>query len=136
MNIQVRPRVPQHANIMASRLRDYTRISPHMYFGSRSNEDPQDLLDEVYKIIYTMGVTSTEKDELAAHQLKDLAQTWFVQWRDNRAPRGGPVTWEIFKRDLLHRFFPREFRESNLEEFINLHKLGMSILYYSLKFTN
>ena len=71
-----------------------------MFFASRSDEDPQDFLDEVYKILYAMGVTSIEKAELAAYQLKDVSQTWYVERRDNRALRGGPVTWEIFKRTL------------------------------------
>ena len=47
-----------------------------MFFGSRANEYPQDLLDEVYKILFAMGVSMDEKAELAAYQLKDVAQTW------------------------------------------------------------
>ena len=82
-----------------------------MFFGSRSDKKPQDFCDEVYKILYAMGVTSIEKAELAAYQLKDVAQTWYVQWRDNRAIKNGPVTWEIFKRDFIDRFFPRYLRE-------------------------
>ena len=106
----------KHANTMASRLRDFTRMSPPMLFRSRSDEDPQYFLDEVYKILYSMDVTSIEKDDLEAYKLKDVAQTWYVQWRDNRAIRGGLVTWKIFKRDFLDRFFPREIRESKVEE--------------------
>ena len=52
VNREVGPRVPQHANTMASCLRDFTRTSPTMFFGSRVDEDPQDLLDEVYIIFY------------------------------------------------------------------------------------
>ena len=48
VNREVGPRVPQHANIMASCLREFTRVSPPMFFGSRLDEDPQDFIDEVY----------------------------------------------------------------------------------------
>ena len=58
VNSEVGRRVPQHANTMASHLRDFTRMNPLMFFGSRSDEDPQDFLDEVYKILYVVGVTS------------------------------------------------------------------------------
>ena len=34
------PREKPHANTMASRLRDFTRINPPVYIGSRTNEDP------------------------------------------------------------------------------------------------
>ena len=49
-----------------------------VFFGSKLKEDPQYFLDEVYKILYAMGVTSIEKAELAAYQLKDVAQTWYA----------------------------------------------------------
>ncbi|XP_069144432.1 uncharacterized protein [Solanum lycopersicum] len=73
--------------------------------------------------------------DLAAYQLKDVTQTWYTQWRDNKALRGGPVTWEIFKIDFLNRFFPIKLREPKVEEFINLRQGRMSALDYSLKFT-
>ena len=58
-----------------------------------------------------MGFPTSEKAEFATYQLKDMARTWYVQWRDNRSLRGGPVTWEVFKKAFLDRFFPREKRK-------------------------
>ena len=46
------------------------------------------------------------------------------------------MTWEIFKKDFLHRFLPREQTEAKVDEFINLHQGGMSVKKYSLKFIN
>ena len=77
-----------------------------MFYGSRSDEDPQDFFNDFYKILYAIDVTSIEKDESAAYQLKNVAQTWYVQWRDNRALKGGSVTWYIFKMAFLDRFLP------------------------------
>ena len=45
------------------------------------------------------------------------------------------MTRKIFKKAFLDRFFPREKRESKVVEFINLRQEGMSVLEYSLKFT-
>ena len=42
---------------------------------------------------------------------------------------------KIFKKTFLGRFCPRDVREAKVKEFINLHEGGMSVLYYSLKFT-
>ena len=56
-----------------------------------------------------------------------MAQTWYVQWRDNRPLRGSPVTWEICKEAFLDRLFPREIREEKVMEFINLRKGGNSV---------
>ena len=78
-----------------------------MYNGSRSDEDPKDSLNEVYKILFSMGITIGEKSKFAAYQLKYVVQIGYTQWTTNRGPRGGPVTWEIFKRAFLDRFFTR-----------------------------
>ena len=50
-------------------------MNPPMFFRSKVNEDPPDFLDEVYKILYAMWVSSNKKAELAAYKLKDVAQT-------------------------------------------------------------
>ena len=44
VNREVGPRVPQHANTKVSHLREFTRMSPPMFFWSRSNEDPHSLM--------------------------------------------------------------------------------------------
>ena len=88
-NHEFAPRVNQNANTMASHLRDFLRINPPMFFGYKVNEDPQDLLDEFQKILYAMGVSSNEKAELASYQVKDAAQTWYTQWKDNRVLPSG-----------------------------------------------
>ena len=61
---------------MASRVRDLTRMNPRTFYGSKIEEDTQEFIDEVYKILYGMGLTTIEKSELATYKLKDVAQTW------------------------------------------------------------
>lgn len=34
-----------------------------------------------------------------------------------------PITWEVFRRNLLDYLFPKEKREDKFEEFINLRKV-------------
>ena len=48
---------------MASRLRDFTRMNTTVYYGSKTNEDPQEFVDEMYKILCAMGVNEEEKAE-------------------------------------------------------------------------
>ena len=111
-------------------------MNPPTFYGSKVDEDPKKFLDEIYKVLYAMGVTSTEKDELASYQFKDVTQTWYVHWRDNRSLRGSPITWEVLKKAFLDQFFPREMREEKLTEFINIHQRGRSVHEYSLEFVN
>ena len=67
-----------------------------------------------------MLVTSTEKAELASYQLRNVSQIWYTQWMDNRPEESGPIEWEEFKEAFLGKYFPRERREVNVHEFINL----------------
>ena len=119
---------------MASWLRDFTRMNPSIFLGSKVNEDPQEFLEEVYKNVEAMGVSSSERAELAGYQLKDVAQVWYTQFKENKPIRAGPISWEVFKKAFLGRFFPREKREAKVEEFIKLRQGGMSVQEYSLKF--
>ena len=73
VNREVLPRENQHASTMATHLRDFTRINPPMYFGSKVDEDPQDFLGKFYKILFAMGVSTNEKAALAPNQLKDVS---------------------------------------------------------------
>lgn len=62
-----------------------------------------------------MGVTLIEKAKSAANQLNVVDKTWYVQWRDCKALRAGPVIWEIFLTDFIGRLFSREMREAKVE---------------------
>ncbi|XP_010314868.2 uncharacterized protein [Solanum lycopersicum] len=128
-DVSVRPH--QQVTTMASCLRDFTRMITPNFYGSKVDKDPQEFLYEVYKVPYAMEVTLSEMDELDSYKLKDVAQTWYGQWRHNRSLRGGPLTWEIFKAAFTDRFFPREIREEKVVEFINLLQGGKSVHEYS-----
>ena len=62
-NREVVSRPHQQVTTMASRLRDFTRMNPPTFYGSKVDEDPQEFIDEVYKILYAIGVSSSEKAE-------------------------------------------------------------------------
>ncbi|KAH0776721.1 hypothetical protein KY290_008132 [Solanum tuberosum] len=45
----------------ASRVREFTRMNRPKFHGSKVEEDPQEFIDEVYKVLMIMGVTPVEK---------------------------------------------------------------------------
>ena len=86
-----------------------------------------------------MRVSSNEKAELVAYQLKDVPQTCYTQLKDNRALRANTISWEIFRSAFLNRFFPRKKekqRWKNLSTFIKKEWVFNNNLWNSLSFLN
>ncbi|KAH0728110.1 hypothetical protein KY284_003975 [Solanum tuberosum] len=87
-------------------------------------EDLQRFIDEVYKVLDIMGVSSQEKAELATYQIKGVAQVWYDLRKRGRLVGAGPIEWETLKLAFIDIFFPRELRQGS-----------MSVKEYALKFT-
>ncbi|KAF3626368.1 putative ribonuclease H protein-like [Capsicum annuum] len=87
-----------------ARVRDFTRMNPPSFHGSKSDEDPQEFIDQVQK------------------------------WKSERLDDTGPIEWEEFVIDFLNKFFPQELREAKVLEFINLKQGNMTVREYSLRF--
>lgn len=63
-----------HAPTLASRVRDFTKMNPPEFYGSKMEEYPQEFIDEIYKVLVIIGVNSEDKVGLVAYQLKGLVQ--------------------------------------------------------------
>ncbi|XP_055814193.1 uncharacterized protein LOC129883587, partial [Solanum dulcamara] len=116
------------------RIRDFLRINPPVFTGSNVDEDPQNFIDEMWKILKAMHATEIEGVELVSYQLKDVANVWYNQWEESRGKDAEPALWDEFERAFLDNFFPQELREAKIEEFVNLKQESMTVKEYSLKF--
>ena len=54
LNLSMVPRVNVVESTMTTRLRDFRRMNPPIFLGSKVGEDPQEFLDGVYKVLSAM----------------------------------------------------------------------------------
>mgnify|MGYP003581466238 CR=1 FL=1 len=54
-------------------IQDFLRMNPPVLTGSKIDEDPQNFIDEVWKILKAIHATETEGVELISYQIKDVA---------------------------------------------------------------
>lgn len=66
-------------------------MNPSLFMGSKSEENSQEFLDMVQKVIDIIGITLSESTELAVYHLQDIAYTWFKQWKEGRSVVAGPL---------------------------------------------
>ena len=79
VTMEVVPRASQQVVTMASHPTDITRINPPFFYGSKVEEDTQEFIYEIYKILYAMVLSTSEKAELDTYQLEDVTQTLVCQ---------------------------------------------------------
>lgn len=63
-----------------------------------------------------MGVSSKEKAELVAYQLKWVMKIWYEQWVEERGLGVSQIEWEEFKGTFLDQFLKLELREDKVQD--------------------
>ena len=62
-NQELVPRPHEQVTTMASRLRYFTQMSSPTFYGSKVEEETQEFINEVYKIVLDIGFSVSEKDD-------------------------------------------------------------------------
>ena len=110
-------------------------MNPPSFTDSSITEDPENFIEELKKVFDIMPVVDAVRVELATYQLKNVARTWFDQWKDVRDDDAPHSSWAYFQEAFLGRFFLRELEEAKVRKFFTLKKDSFRVYEYRLKFT-
>ncbi|TMX03457.1 hypothetical protein EJD97_016155 [Solanum chilense] len=111
-----------NASSPASKIWDFLRMNPPTFHGTMVDEDPQGLIDEFFKLVDAMGVTPRENADLAAYQLKDVAQESKIREirQEDKKPRSDDSSHKKHKK----RFYHQDSSMGNKDRAPNQHSQG------------
>ncbi|MCI37778.1 hypothetical protein A2U01_0059004, partial [Trifolium medium] len=74
------------------------------------------------------------KVTLGAYVLREEANHWLKNAKQRIGADGVVITWEMFKREFLMKYFPADVRNRKVVEFMELKQGNMSVAEYAAKF--
>ncbi|XP_070032100.1 uncharacterized protein [Nicotiana tomentosiformis] len=131
---EIPPQSNTQNNFESSRVNEFLKLSPPLLHGSIADEDPMLWLEGVKKALRAMKAFDDEAVELAAYQLRDVADAWFEMWEKERDEDDGSPTWEEFEEAFMANFIPEEDREAKDTEFEQLKQGNKSVQEYYMEF--
>ncbi|MCI46137.1 hypothetical protein A2U01_0067377, partial [Trifolium medium] len=69
-----------------------------------------------------------------AYVLREEANHWWKNAKQRLGVGGAVITWEMFKREFLIKYFPADVRNKKVVEFMELKQGNMSVAEYAAKF--
>jgi len=72
--------------------------------------------------------------QFGTHMLAEEADDWWVSLLPVLEQDGVVVTWAVFRREFLNRYFPEDVRGKKEIEFLELKQGDKSVTEYTAKF--
>ncbi|CAJ2661920.1 unnamed protein product [Trifolium pratense] len=81
-----------------------------------------------------MNISCMIKFVLGTYKLREEADYWWNNANQRLGVGGVMVTWAMFKREFLIKYFPADVKNRKVIEFMELKQGNMSVAEYSVKF--
>ncbi|XP_058741605.1 uncharacterized protein LOC131613990 [Vicia villosa] len=102
-----------------------------MIAGTHDPDGAQKWLKEIERIFRPIDCAENLK---VRYMLSEEADDWWVSSRAELDADGVAITWAIFRREFLKRYFLEDVRESKVIEFLELKQGNMTVSEYASKF--
>src|ERR1044072_7828465 len=124
------------AGIGADRqLGNFQRNNIPLFKGTHGSEGAQRWLKEIERIFRVIDCAEELKVRYGTHMLVEEADDWWVATRTEMEQDGVELTWAVFRRAFLRRYFPEDIRGKKEIEFLELKQGKKTVSEYASKFT-
>ena len=113
---------------------EFRKNKPPIFKGRYNPDGAQIWLKEIERIFRVMDCAEEQKVRLGTHMLQEEADDWWVSTRHVWEATGEVVTWALFSREFLRKYFPEDVRGKKEIEFLELKLGNMSVTDYTAKF--
>ena len=115
-------------------LETFLRNHPPTFKGRYDPDVAHKWLKEVERIFRAMQCTDIQIVRFGTHMLAEEADDWWVGAQPILENGGVVVTWAVFRREFMSRYFPEDVRGKKEIEFLELKQCDMSVTEYAVKF--
>ncbi|CAJ2651805.1 unnamed protein product [Trifolium pratense] len=115
-------------------LETFLRNHPPTFKGRYDPDGAQSWLKEIERIFRVMDCSEAQMVRFGTHMLADEADDWWVGIRPILEVGEEVITWAVFKREFLNKYFPEDVRGKKEIEFLELKQGDMSVTEYAAKF--
>jgi len=115
-------------------LETFLRNHPPTFKGRYDPDGAQTWLKEVERIFRVMQSTDIQMVRFGTHMLAEEADDWWVSVQPVLENGGAAITWAVFRREFLNRYFLEDGRGKKEIEFLELKQGNMLVTDYAAKF--
>jgi len=108
-------------------LETFLRNHPPTFKGRYDPDGAQTWLKEIERVFRVMQCTEVQKVRFGTQMLAEEADDWWIGLLPILEQDGAEVTWVVFKREFLDRYFPEDVRGKKEIEFLELKQGNMSV---------
>ncbi|KAL5128316.1 hypothetical protein HKD37_14G040582 [Glycine soja] len=112
----------------------FQRNNPPAFNGGYNPDGAHNWIREIEKIFRVMACLEGKKVAFGTYTLVEEAEYWWENTCQCLEAKGQVVTWEIFKRVFLEKYFPEDVRNKKEMEFLELKQGNMTVVEYAAKF--
>ncbi|XP_058775257.1 uncharacterized protein LOC131649513 [Vicia villosa] len=116
-------------------LATFQRENPPVFKGKHDPDGALEWLKEIERIFRVMDCTQAQKVRYGTHMLAVEADDWWLATRQRLEATGEEITWDVFRREFLRKYYPESVRGKKEIEFHELKQGNMSVTDYAAKFT-
>ncbi|XP_058766034.1 uncharacterized protein LOC131639567 [Vicia villosa] len=118
-------------NVASHNLATFQRENPPVFKGTHDPDGALTWLKETERIFRLMDFTIDQKVWYGTHMLAVEADDWWLETRQRLEANGDEITWVVFRREFLRKYFPEDVCGKKEIEFLELRQGNKSVVEYA-----